>query len=282
MFGAVFARQLTDAGAKCLVIEQRNHIGGNCFTRNENGIHVHQYGAHIFHTNNQKIWKYINRWAEFNHYKHHIKVNHRNSIYSFPINLFTLHQMWGVTTPEKAQKKLNEVKVRIDNPKNLEEWILSQVGEELYQTFIYGYTKKNWGCEPRELPSGIIKRLPIRLTYNDNYFNDTYQGIPIGGYTQIFEKLLEGIPIEFGTNYLSNREELNLMAKKVVYTGALDEFFEYDLGVLDWRSLKFEEEQHTGDYQGVSIMNYTEEQIPYTRIIEHKHFETNNHDHSTS
>jgi len=276
LFGAVFARQMTDRGAKCLILEKKNHIGGNCHTTEKNGIHVHDYGPHIFHTNSDKIWNYVNKFAEFNNYVNRPKVNYKNDIFSFPINLFTLYQLWGVKTPEEAKVKLNKVKIKIENPKNLEEWILTQVGEEIYNKFIYGYTKKQWGQEPANLPSFIIKRLPIRLTYEDNYYEDKYQGIPIGGYTQIFKKLLKDIPIEIGVDYLLEREYWNSKAKKIVYTGPIDEFFNYEMGTLEWRSLKFEQQElNIDDYQGNAIVNYTEYQIPYTRICEHKHFENN-------
>jgi UDP-galactopyranose mutase len=274
LFGSIFAREMTDVGAKCLIIDKRFNIGGNCYTTDEGGIHVHNYGPHIFHTSSDYVWDYINKFAKFNNYINRPKVIYKNKLYSFPINLFTLYQLWGVKTPEEAEKKLNEVKVKIKDPKNLEEWILSQVGEEIYQTFIYGYTKKQWGRHPNELPSFIIKRLPIRLSHDDNYYEDKYQGIPIGGYTQIFQKLLNNIPVETGVDYFSDREKLNSMAKKIVYTGGIDEFFNYEHGILEWRSLKFESEiLNIDDFQGNAIVNYTEETIPYTRICEHKHFE---------
>jgi len=274
LFGAIFARQMTDAGAKCLVIDKRNHIGGNCYTSQIDGINVHDYGPHIFHTSNEMVWEYMKKWTKFNHFVYRPKVKYKNKLYSFPINLFTLYQLWGIETPEEAEKKLKEVRVNIENPKNLEEWILSQVGEEIYHTFIYGYTKKQWGRHPNQLPSFIIKRLPIRLNMNDNYFDDIYQGIPIGGYTKIFEKLLSGIDVETNVDYLEDRDYLDSKAKKVVYTGPIDEFFEYEKGILEWRSLKFEHFKHDiSDYQGNAVINHTEEGIPFTRTIEHKHFE---------
>jgi len=275
LFGSIFAREMSNQGAKCLVIEKRSHIGGNCYTRNEKGIHVHQYGPHIFHTSSKKIWDYMNQWCDFNSFVYRPKVRYRECLYSFPINMMTLYQLWGVITPDEARSKLEEVRINIPNPSNLEEWVLSQVGEEIYQTFIYGYTKKQWGREPSELPSFIIKRLPIRLTYDDNYFNDRYQGIPIGGYTKIFEKLLQGIPTETSIDYLASRGFFDSRATKVVYTGPIDEFFEYDLGALDWRSLRFEEEYFKNkDFQGVAVINHSEYNKPHTRIIEHKHFQT--------
>lgn len=280
LFGSIFARQMTDRGAKCIVVDKRSHIGGNCFTRNDAGIHVHEYGPHIFHTSNSRVWEYMNRWTKFNHFVYRPKVNYKNLIYSFPINLFTLYQLWGVSTPEQAQEKLNDVRVSNPNPQNLEEWILSQVGEEIYHKFVYGYTKKQWNRDPKNLPSSIIKRLPIRLTYDDNYFDDCYQGIPIGGYTPIFEKLLEGIPVETCVDYLKERNYLDAKAKKVVYTGAIDEFFDCDQGRLEWRSLRFEHERKSGDFQGNAVINYTDESIPYTRICEHKHFEYGKQSHT--
>jgi len=280
LFGSIFARELTDAGAKCLVLDKRSHIGGNCYTRNEGGIQVHQYGAHIFHTNDTGVWNYINKFVEFNNYKHTLRSRYKDNMYSFPINMMTLHQLWGVKTPEEAKLKLDSVKLDIKSPSNLEEWALSQIGEEIYNIFIRGYTTKQWNCDPKDLPASIIKRIPIRLTYNDTYFADKYQGIPIGGYTQIFEKLLKDIPVEIGVDYLDHKEEFEKLGKRIVYTGGIDELFNYNLGVLGWRSLKFDEEEHQGDYQGAAVVNYNEESVPYTRICEHKHFEFQEHDHT--
>lgn len=281
LFGSIFARQVTDAGAKCLVVDKRDHIGGNCYTNDVGGIAVHQYGPHIFHTNNDKVWKYMNQYCDFNRFSYRPKVSIGDSMYSFPINMMTLHQLWGVKTPDQAREVLNEKKVSIDNPSNLEEWILSQVGEEIYQKFVYGYTKKQWGKEPRELPSSIIKRIPIRLTWNDDYFDDKYQGIPVGGYTKIFERLLDGIDVETCVDFLSDRDRLESMANKVVYTGALDDLFGYEHGDLEWRSLMFDHQiMDTSDYQGNAAVNYTSFDVPYTRIIEHKHFEFGKQDHT--
>jgi UDP-galactopyranose mutase len=281
IFGSVFAREMTDRGAKCLVIDKRKHIGGNCFTRNEGGIHVHEYGPHIFHTDSKRIWDYMNRWTEFNHFVFRPKVLYGDLLYSFPINMMTLYQLWGTKTPREAEKKLKEVRVDVLKPRNLEEWILSQVGREIYDKFIRGYTTKQWGRDPKDLPSSIIKRLPIRLTYDDNYFNDRYQGIPINGYTAIFERLLEGIPLELDVDYLKERDRLDSLAKKVVYTGAIDEFFDCDLGNLEWRSLRFEHETlNVSDYQGVAVVNYTDINVPFTRICEHKHFNFGKQNHT--
>jgi UDP-galactopyranose mutase len=274
LFGSVCARELTDVGYKCLVIDKRNHIGGNCYTENVDGINVHKYGPHIFHTSNKKIWNYVNSLVPFNDFRYTPKVKYKDSIYSFPINLMTLYQIYGVQTPTDARNKLEEVKLHCDNPKNLEEWILSHVGKEIYEIFIKGYTTKQWGRSPKDLPASIVKRLPIRLTFDDNYYFDKYQGIPIGGYTKIFEKLLENIDLRLNTDYFSNKEYFNSIAKKIIYTGPIDKFYEYRFGKLEYRSLRFETELlDIEDYQGVAGVNYTEESIPYTRIIEHKHFE---------
>ncbi len=274
LFGSVFAQQATEAGKKCLVIEKSNHIGGNCFTREIEGIHVHIYGPHIFHTDNEKIWQYMNRWTTFNHYVNRPKVHFKDKIYSFPINLMTLNQLWGVKTPLEAQTRLAEVRQDIKDPKNLEEWILSQVGKEIYETFIEGYTTKQWNRHPTKLPASIIKRLPIRMTYDDNYFNDRYQGIPIGGYTAIFEKLLAGSDVLLGVNYFEDRHILDKLARKIVYTGPIDQFFMYQFGRLEYRGLKFETKVlECQDYQGNAVVNYTEKDVPYTRITEHRHFD---------
>lgn len=281
LYGSIFAHELFKNGAKCLVLEKRSHIGGNCYTREHQNIHIHEYGPHIFHTNNKKIWNYINNFSEFNSFVYRPKVYYKNKLYSFPLNLMTFYQLWGTKTPSEVEQKLKEVKIKIDHPKNLEEWILSQVGEEIYQTFVYGYTKKQWNRHPNDLPASIIKRLPIRLSFDDNYFDDRYQGIPIGGYTNIFNKMLSNIPIECGVNYLQDMDYWNKKASKVVYTGPLDEFFNYDCGELEWRSLKFEHEYHDcADYQGVAAINYTDENVPYTRICEHKHFEFGKQNHT--
>ena len=281
LFGSVFARQMTDAGASCIVIDKRPHIGGNCYTRDVGGIAVHEYGPHIFHTNDDHVWNYMNRFCQFNRFSYRPKVRFENSLYSFPINMMTLYQLWGVRTPEQAESLLREKRIPIENPSNLEEWILSQVGEEIYKKFIYGYTKKQWGRDPRCLPASIIKRIPIRLTWNDDYFDDKYQGIPIGGYTQIFENLLRGIPTETSVDYLRDREKWDAIGKKVVYTGGLDDFFEFSHGELEWRSLRFEHQEYSmRDFQGNAAFNYTSDSVPYTRIVEHKHFEFGKQEHT--
>ena len=274
LFGSIFARELTNGGFKCLVIDKRNHIGGNCYTEDVNGINVHKYGPHIFHTSDDKVWNYINKYCDFNNFVNRPKVNYGGKIYSFPINLMTIYQLYNCSTPAEAKAKLESVKVDIPNPKNLEEWVLSQVGPELYETFIKGYTTKQWNTDPKNLPTSIIKRLPIRLNYDDNYFFDKYQGIPIGGYTQIFDKLLDGIDVRLGVNYFDDKLELDSLAKKIVYTGPIDLFYGYRYGKLGYRSLEFETQiLDTEDFQGNALINYTEERVPYTRIIEHKHFE---------
>lgn len=274
LFGSVFANLATAAGKSCIILDRRNHVAGNCYTETKDQINVHTYGAHIFHTSNKDVWNYVNKYATFNHYKHSLKVVNNDNLYSFPINLFTLYQLWGCRTPREAQAKLDSVKISIESPTNLEEWILSQVGEEIYHTFICGYTKKQWGTDPKNLPSEIIKRLPIRLDFNDNYFFDTYQGIPIGGYTKMFENMTRGIPIELGVDFLKHRAYWQSRGKQIVYTGALDELFDNCFGKLGYRSLRFEHEHlPISDYQGTSVVNYTNENVPYTRIIEHKHFE---------
>jgi UDP-galactopyranose mutase len=274
LFGSVFAHEATKAGKKCLIIEKRNHIGGNCYTEKIDNINIHKYGPHIFHTNDKKIWDWIQQFGEFNQYKHSPKVNYKGEIYSFPINLLTLNKLWGVTTPEEAIEKLEEVKIKCDNPRNLEDWILSQVGNDIYETFIKGYTKKQWNKDPKELPSSIIKRLPIRTNYNDNYFFDKYQGIPIDGYTNLFKNMLKGIDILENIDYFSEKDKWDSMANKIVFTGKIDEFFDYKFGELEYRSLTFVEERlETEDYQGCSIVNYTDLETPQTRITEHKHFD---------
>jgi len=272
LFGATFAHQAKQAGKKCILIDKRNHIGGNCFTENKNGIDVHTYGPHIFHTSNKEIWDFVCKFTSFNSYVNRPKSKIGDSVYSFPINLMTLHQIWGVSTPEQAKNKLKEVQKHCSNPRNLEEWVLSQVGQEIYEKFIYGYTKKQWMREPKDLPATIIKRIPIRLTYDDNYFNDTYQGIPTSGYTSIFEKMLDGIEIKTGVDFFKEKNVLSRLSKKIVYTGKIDEFFDFKFGELQYRSLKFINEEFDKDFQGNAIFNYPEAHIPWTRITEHKHF----------
>jgi UDP-galactopyranose mutase len=273
LFGAVFAERAMSRGKKVLVIDRREHIAGNCYTEKRSGIDVHVYGPHIFHTNSEKIWNYVRQFGEFNNFVNRPKVNHYDMIYSFPINLFTLYQLWGVRTPEEARQKLEDVRLKIDDPQNLEDWALSQVGTKLYETFIRGYTRKQWRRDPKELPASIIKRLPIRLNYDDNYFTDAYQGIPVRGYTALIENMLAGAEVVLNVDYLMARDTWDAKAKHTVFTGCLDAFYNCRYGVLDYRSLRFELECHDiADYQGNAIVNYTSEHVPYTRIVEHKHF----------
>ncbi len=275
MFGAVFARMVAEQGRRVILIDKRPHIGGNCYSEQIEGIHVHRYGPHIFHTSNERIWQFVNRFAKFNHFRLRTPVNFHGRLFSFPVNLMTLHQLWGVTSPEEAECKLADVRIPCENPNNLEEWILSQVGWEIYDTFIRGYTAKQWGRDPKELPASIIRRLPIRRTYNDRYFDDPFEGIPVGGYTQLFENLLDhnNIRFETGVDYFEQREWVHRQANKLVYTGKIDEFFDYRFGRLEYRSLRFENRVMAGDFQGSAIVNYTAAEVPYTRITEHKHFE---------
>lgn len=276
LFGSICAYELNKIGKKVLVVDSRSHIGGNCYTENKDSINIHKYGPHIFHTDNKEVWEWINKFCEFNNYKHSPKVSYKGKIYSFPINLMTLNQLWGIKTPFEAKSKLNEVIINNSNPKNLEEWILSKVGEDIYNIFIYGYTKKQWGKNPKNLSSSIIKRLPIRFNFNDNYYFDKYQGIPIGGYTKIFEKLLYNIEVKLNTDYFVNREYFNSISKNIIFTGKIDEFFDYKYGELEYRTLEFKNERlEMDDYQGCSQINYTDFDVPYTRITEHKHFENN-------
>jgi UDP-galactopyranose mutase len=274
LFGSIFARELTDKGFKCLVIDKRNHIGGNCFTENIEGINVHKYGPHIFHTSDDRVWEYMNKYTKFNHFVNRPKVNYKNNIYSFPINLMTLYQIYNVSTPEQAKLILEHVRYDIPTPRNLEDWVLSQVGKEIYEIFIKGYTTKQWGCDPKSLPTSIIKRLPIRLNYDDNYFFDKYQGIPIGGYTEIFNKLLDGIDVKLNVDYFEDRKHWDDQATKVVYTGPIDRYYDFIFGKLEYRSLEFKTKTiNSKDFQGNAVVNYTDLETEYTRIIEHKHFE---------
>lgn len=274
LYGAACAHELTRKGLRCLVLEKRAHIGGNCYTENRDGINLHLFGPHIFHTSNQKIWEWISQFARFNHYHHTVKVDFEGKRYSFPFNLETFHQIWGVKTPAEAKQKLEEVRIHQNSADSLESYALSQVGRDMYEIFIKGYTQKQWGTDPAKLPSSILKRIPVRLNYNDSYFSDTYQGIPIGGYTPIIEKLLQGSEVRLGVDYLSNREHFNALADKVLYTGAIDAFCDFQFGRLAYRSMRFEHRCiETEDYQGLAIINYTSAKVPYTRSIEHKHFE---------
>ncbi|MEG2347703.1 MAG: UDP-galactopyranose mutase [Cetobacterium sp.] len=276
LFGATFAHEANKRGKKCLVIDKRNHIGGNIYCKKVENINVHQYGAHIFHTSNKEIWDYVNSFVEFNRYTNSPIANYKGEIYNLPFNMNTFNKLWGVTTPEAAKAKIEEQRLAsgIIEPKNLEEQAISLVGTDIYTKLIKGYTEKQWGRSATELPSFIIKRLPVRFTYDNNYFNDKYQGIPEGGYNIIIEKMLEGVDVNLSTDFFKNRDELSNLAEKIIFTGMIDEFYNYELGTLEYRSLKFEHEVlESENYQGVAVVNYTEREVPYTRVIEHKHFE---------
>jgi len=270
LFGSVFAYMAKTAGKKVLVIDERDHIGGNCYTKEIEGINVHWYGPHIFHTSSRQIWDFVNQFAEFNHFVNRIKVSHKGKLYSLPVNLSTLYQLWGIQTPKEALEHLERVRVPIDNPKNMEEWCLANLGEEIYEIFFKGYTTKHWRKSPAQLPSNIIKRLPVRFTFDDNYYNDCYQGIPKGGYNQIFEKMLDGVEVKLQT---SMENDWRQYAKKLVYSGCPDRFLNYKYGELPYLTLRFDHQIIEGDHQGNAIINYTEQSVPYTRSVEHKHFE---------
>ena len=276
LFGSVFAYEANKKGKKCLVIDKRNHIGGNIYTKEIEGINVHKYGAHIFHTSNKEIWEYINNFAEFNRYTNSPIANYKGEIYNMPFNMNTFNKLWGVITPQEAKEKIEEERSMdyTDEPKNLEEQAINLVGRTIYEKLVKGYTEKQWGKKAKELPAFIIKRLPVRFNYDNNYFNDIYQGIPIGGYTKIIEKMLGGIEVRLNCDFFSHRKELENIAKKIIFTGQIDKFYNYKFGELEYRSLKFETEiLNEENYQGNAVVNYTEYEIPYTRIIEHKHFE---------
>lgn len=278
LFGITFARLAADVGKSCLIIDKRNHIGGNCYTEKAEGINVHKYGAHIFHTNNKFVWDFVNRFAEFNNYINSPKAVSKGKLYSLPFNMNTFYELWGTRVPEHA-KLIIESQRFLGTPTNLEEQALSLVGKDIYEILIKDYTEKQWGRSATELPTFIIKRLPLRFTFNNNYFNDRYQGIPIGGYTQMMEKMLEGIEVKVNTDYFSDRNYFNSLAKKVLYTGCIDEFFDYQFGRLEYRSLRFENEIiETPNHQGVAVKNYCDKFFKYTRTIEHKHFDMVNTD----
>ena len=276
LFGATFAYEARKKGKTSLVIDRRNHIGGNVFCENVQGINVHKYGAHIFHTSNKQVWDYVNQFVEFNRYTNSPIANYHGEIYNLPFNMNTFNKLWGVITPAQAQQKINEQKeqANIATPRNLEEQAISLVGTDIYQKLIKGYTEKQWGRSCTELPAFIIKRLPVRFTYDNNYFNDKYQGIPEGGYNVIIEKMLEGTEVRLNTEFFEDRANLTELAEKVVFTGMIDEFYNYQFGNLEYRSLKFENELlDMENYQGNAVVNYTDRETPYTRVIEHKHFE---------
>lgn len=276
LFGAVFAHEAKKKGKKCLVIDKRNHQGGNVYCEQVEGINVHKYGAHIFHTNDKEIWDYVNQFVEFNRYTNSPVAFYKDEVYNLPFNMNTFQQLWGVRTPEEAQNKIDEqVKASgIKDPKNLEEQAISLVGIDIYEKLIKGYTEKQWGRKATELPAFIIKRLPVRFTYDNNYFNDKYQGIPVGGYNKLIEGLLDGIEVRLEVDFFAQREEFTQIADKIVFTGKIDEFYNNQFGSLEYRSLKFKTKTlDQANFQGNAVINYTESKIPYTRIIEHKHFE---------
>jgi len=279
LFGAVFASQMAKINKKCLVIEKRSHIAGNAYNERKNEIDIHLYGPHIFHTSDDEIWNFVNSFSKFNTFVNSPLAIYKNEVYNLPFNMNTFAQMWQITKPEEAKEIIQEQirKAKISKPKNLEEQAISMVGTDIYKTLIKGYTKKQWNKDPKDLPPSIIKRLPVRFTYDNNYFNDKYQGIPENGYTEFIEKMLEGIEVKLNTNYFSDREHFDSIAEKIVYTGPIDEFFDYCYGELEYRSLRFEhEELGIDNYQGNAVINYSEESIPYTRIIEHKYFNFKN------
>ena len=276
LYGAVFARQAKDNGKSVLVIDKRPHIAGNIYTEEIEGINVHKYGAHIFHTNDKEVWDYVNRFATFNRFTNSPVANYKGEIYSLPFNMYTFNKMWGVVTPKEAAKKIEEqvAAAGIKEPKNLEEQAISLVGTDIYEKLIKGYTEKQWGRDCKDLPSFIIKRLPVRFSYDNNYFNALYQGIPMGGYTKFVENMLDGIEVRLSEDYLEKKEEYNNLAKKIVYTGPIDAYFDYSLGALEYRSVRFETELLDIDnFQGNAAVNYTDRETPWTRIIEHKWFE---------
>ena len=284
LFGCMFAHLATQRGKKCLVIDKRPHLGGNLYCEHLEGIHVHRYGAHIFHTNSKQVWDFVNSIVEFNRYTNSPVANYKGQLYNLPFNMNTFYQMWGVTTPAEAQAKLDEQRAEavakmkaegIDEPRNLEEQALVLIGRDIYERLIKGYTEKQWGRKCAELPAFIIKRLPVRLVFDNNYFNNTYQGIPIGGYNKLIDGLLDGVETQVNTDFFDDRDKWKGVANKIVYTGKIDEYFNYALGKLEYRTVRFETEVlNTANYQGNAVVNYTDAEVPYTRIIEHKHFET--------
>lgn len=283
LFGSVFACKAKEQGKRCLVIDRRLHLGGNLYCEDVEGIHVHKYGAHIFHTSNKKVWDFVNSIVEFNRYTNSPVANYKGKLYNLPFNMNTFFQMWGVTTPAEARAKIEEQKAEavarmeadgVSEPRNLEEQAQVLIGKDIYEKLIKGYTEKQWGRKCTELPAFIIKRLPVRLVFDNNYFNDKYQGIPIGGYNVLINRLLEGVDVRLGCDFFAHREELEALADKVVFTGAIDEYYGYRFGKLEYRTVRFETETlDTSNYQGNAVVNYTEREVPYTRVIEHKHFE---------
>ncbi|MCD8133167.1 MAG: UDP-galactopyranose mutase [Clostridiales bacterium] len=275
LYGAVFAHEANASGKKVLVVDKRPHVAGNVYTESVEGIHVHTYGAHIFHTNNKRVWSYITQFAEFNRFTNSPVANYKGELYSLPFNMYTFNRMWGVVTPQEAEAKINAQRAEIRHePQNLEEQAISLVGRDIFEKLVRGYTEKQWGRDCKDLPAFIIKRLPVRLTFDNNYFNALYQGIPVGGYTKLIENLLEGIEVRLNTDYLENKSALDTLAETVVYTGPIDAYFDYSLGCLEYRSVRFETEiLDMANFQGNAAVNYTDRETPWTRIIEHKWFE---------
>ena len=284
LFGAVFAYEARRAGRRCLVVDKRPHRGVNLYCEDVDGIHVHKFGAHIFHTDNKEVWQYVNRFVEFNRYTNSPVARYGDRLYNLPFNMNTFYQLWGVTTPAEAAAKIEEQRAeyaRITEPANLEEQALKLCGRDIYERLIKGYTEKQWGRAATELPAFIIRRLPFRFTFDNNYFNDAYQGIPIGGYNRLIDALLEGIEVRLDTDYFRHKAELDTLAGKILFTGCIDEYFDYRLGHLEYRSLRFEEKRLEMDnFQGNAVVNYTERAVPYTRVIEHKHFEFGRQEHT--
>jgi UDP-galactopyranose mutase len=273
-YGSICAYELNKAGYKCLVLEKRNHIGGNCYTENKDDINIHTYGAHIFHTSNKEVWEWINQFVSFNNFINSPVANYKDEIYSLPFNMWTFSKLWNITYPYEAESIIREQSEEIGEPTNLEEQAIKLVGRDVYEKLIKGYTEKQWRKPCNELPKEIIKRLPVRFTYDNNYFNDKYQGIPIGGYTQIFEKLLDGIEVKLGVDYLQDKAYWDTQADKIIYTGPIDAYYNYQFGELEYKTTFFDHRKvMTDNYQGVAVVNFTDKDIPYTRIIEHKHFE---------
>jgi UDP-galactopyranose mutase len=273
-FGSICAYELNKVGRKCLVLEKRNHIGGNCYTENMDGINVHIFGPHIFHTSNDEVWVWINKFVSFNDFKLRPVANYKGEIYSLPFNMWTFSKLWNITHPHQAKTEIERQSSHIDNPNNLEEQAIKLVGTDVYEKLIKGYTTKQWKKDPKLLPKEIIKRLPVRFDYDNNYFNDKYQGIPIGGYTQIFEKLLSGVEVKTNVDYLEDKEKWDDLSKNIIYTGPIDSYFNYQFGELEYKTTKFiHERKETNNYQGTVMMNYTDSETPFTRCIEHRHFE---------
>lgn len=277
LYGAVFANEAKKMGYRCLVVEKRSHKGGNIFCKNIKGINVHYYGAHIFHTSNERVWDYVNRYVRFNHYVNSPIASFKNEFFNLPFNMNTFYQLWNVKTPNEAMEKINEERApyKFENPNNLEEMALSLVGKDLYFKLIKGYTEKQWGKPATEIPAFIIKRIPLRFTFDNNYFNDPFQGIPIGGYNVLIDSLLEGVEVQLDTDFLSQKDRFYHKARKIIYTGEIDRYFDYCFGRLGYRSLRFDHQLMDGvnNYQGNAVVNYTDAEVPYTRILEHKHFE---------